>query len=211
MKSILIVPFAWLCCAATASAQGELRVTGLASPAVRNSAVGTGIAELSGGGSTVEVLARARYVGVHVRVFGADLSDGISFANGDVRAVLGPQALSAELGITRRAVAGPLGTNQLSYIRVGGRSTVPLGSSGLRAMVGVWSLQGSGLPGWVRSSRGVEGETALLYQLPRLPIFAQVGYRRERFDVSIFPNGEAPEEAGVMNFGVGLSFGGRNR
>lgn len=211
MKSIRFATVAWLVMASTAAAQGEVRVTGLVSPAVRNSAVGTSTAELSGGGSTVEVLARARYVGVHVRVFGADLAQGIAFANGDVRAVLGPQALSAELGITRRAVSGPLGTNQLSYIRVGGRSTLPLGSSGLRAMVGVWSLQGSSLPARVRSSAGVEGETALLYQLPRLPVFAQLGYRRERFDVSLAPAGEAPEEAGVLNFGIGVSFGGRSR
>lgn len=209
MKSTLFAAIAIAVTAATAGAQGELRVTGLASPAVRNSAVGAATSELSGSGSTVEVLARGRYVGVHVRVFGADLADGIALANADLRGVFGPQAFSVEVGLTRRAIAGPFGTSQFSYARIGGRSTIPLGSSGLRAMLGVWSLQGAALPSWVRSTRGFEGETGLLYQLPRLPVFAQIGYRRERFDVSISPSGEAPEEAGVLNLGMGLSFGGR--
>lgn len=194
-----------------AAAQAEVRITALSSPAVRNGVVGTTATQFTGTGGAVELLLRGGIVGLHVRTFGADLDRGLGVANGDVRIVLGPQAISVELGGTRRAVVGQLANSQTTFSRIGLRSTFAIGGSGLRGMIGAWGLNGSALPVGVREARGLEAETALLYQLPKLPVFVQLGYRAESYAVTLPLGRSAPEEVGLLTFGGGLSFGGRKR
>ncbi|MFN9351859.1 MAG: hypothetical protein ACK51E_08405 [Gemmatimonadota bacterium] len=192
---------------ATAVAQAEFRVTALSAPTVRNGVVGTAAQQFTGTGGTVEVLARFAFGGLHVRSFGADLDRGLGVANLDARVVLGPQWLSVEAGRTQRALVGELASSQYTLNRVGLRSTFPLGGSGLRGMIGAWSMQGATLPTGVREASGLEGETALLYRLRRLPVFVQVGYRAESYAVTLNGNRSAPEEMGVLTLGGGFSFG----
>jgi hypothetical protein len=194
-----------------AVAQAEVRFTALTAPAIRNGVVGTTASQFTGSGGTVELLLRNAVVGVHVRTFGVDLDRGLGIANGDVRLVLGPQALSVELGGTRRAVVGQLANSQTTYSRVGLRSTFAIGGSGFRGMIGGWALNGSALPTGVREARGLEAETGLLYHFRALPLFVQLGYRAESYAVSLPQGRSAPEELGVLTLGGGLSFGGRPR
>lgn len=192
-------------------AQAEVRLTALSAPAVRNGVVGTTASQVTGSGGTVELLLRGGLAGVHVRTFGVDLERGLGVANGDLRLILGPQVLSLELGTTRRAVVGQLASSHTSYSRVGVRSTFPIGGSGLRGMIGAWSLNGSTLPAGVREARGLEAETGLLYHFRVLPVFLQLGYRAESYAVTLPAGRSAPEELGVLTLGGGLSFGGRPR
>lgn len=214
---------AWHCCVslaltalaaavpATARGQAEVRVTALSSPSVRNGVVGTAAQQFTGTGGTVEVLARFGFGGLHVRSYGADLDRGLGVANLDARVLLGPQWLSLEAGQTRRALVGELASSQYTLTRVGMRSTFSLGGSGLRGMIGAWTLRGATLPTGVREASGLEGETALLYRLPRLPVFVQVGYRAESYAVTLSGNRSAPEELGVLTLGGGFTFGPAGR
>jgi hypothetical protein len=194
-----------------AAAQSEVRLTALSAPAIRNGVIGTAATQFTGSGGAVELLLRGPVFGVHVRTFGVDLDRGLGVANGDVRLVLGPQAISVELGGTRRAVVGQLANSQTTFSRIGVRSTFAIGGSGLRGMIGAWALNGSTLPVGVTEARGLEGETALLYRLPKVPVFVQFGYRAESYAVTLPQGRSAPEELGVLTFGGGLSFGGRAR
>lgn len=194
-----------------AAAQAEVRLTALSAPAIRNGVVGATAQQLTGAGGTVELLARLAYGGLHVRTFGVDLERGVGVANLDVRLQLGPQWLSLEAGQTRRAIVGELASSQYTMSRLGLRSTFALGGSGLRGMVGAWSLAGSTVPTGVREASGLEGESALLYHFAKLPAFVQLGYRAEAYAVTLTNGRAAPEELGVLTVGGGISFGGRPR
>ena len=196
---------------AWAGAQGEIRLTALAAPAVRNGAVGTTAQQFTGAGGTIELLARLKYGGLHVRTFGADLDRGLGIGMLDLRVQAGPQWLSLEAGQTRRGLVGELASSQYTLTRLGLRSTFLLGGSGLRGMIGAWTLNGSTVPTGVREATGLEGETALLYHFAKLPVFVQVGYRAESYAVTLTNGRGAPEEMGVLTLGGGLSFGGRPR
>lgn len=192
-------------------AQAEVRVTALAAPSVRNGVLGATATQFTGSGGTIELLARLAYGGVHVRTYGADLDRGLGIGNLDVRLQLGPQWLSLEAGQSRRGLVGELASSQFTLTRIGVRSTFLLGGSGLRGMIGAWTLNGTTVPTGVREANGLEGETALLYHLAKVPVFFQLGYRAEAWTTTLTTGRAAPEELGVLTLGGGISFGGRPR
>lgn len=194
---------------ASAAAQGEgrleLRAGGMTvlshRAAMFEGSVGTGSGTMAG----VELLARRRYVGLQARLFGGTFAaDSGSEASGrisvgDVRLIAGPRFLSAELGYGRRAFSGAFGSRSWPVTRVGLRSSLTIGGSGLSTELSVtYSLALGGGDG-TGQAKGREAETRLIYLPSWLPAYVGLGYRHERFTVSAMDT--RPEEvSGIVLF-----------
>src|SRR5262249_28117941 len=109
------------------------------------------------------------------------------------------------------------------FVRAGFRSIVNVGASGVAIMlspsyiipvnIGSKDNSSSGGSSSATSDKptpyGWEGETAIYYTLPKIPIYVHAGYRLEYFAMkqgSTYPH---QEEMSGLNLGVGLWLGGR--
>ena len=54
---------------------------------------------------------------------------------------------------------------------------------------------------------GFEGETSLLYAVPKVPVFVQLGYRREVFNISKDSNNLRREEVSGVLLSIGVQYG----
>lgn len=192
---------------AAQSVDARLGVVGLVSTrhAVFDDAVGTASGTLAGG----ELLVRMRWVGVSARLFGGSFAADSGTAavgdvhNGDLRLLVGPPALSGDIGYGRRSFAGAIGPRAWSFVRLGARSVIAIGGTGLDGELRVAYYVGvdGGSSGGGGSGREVE--TRLTYGPPRLPLYLGVGYRFEAFTVQD-PAAERPEEVGGLLFTAGV-------
>jgi hypothetical protein len=167
--------------------------------------LGTGSGTLIG----FEGQARWRMIGGWVRGFGGRFSaDSSTEAAGTIRRLdlnvtAGPTVLAADVGYALRSYSGAFGTRRWSFVRVGGHSNLPLGATDLRASVlaaiyvGVSGSDDSG------GGSGGEAETRLTYAPDRLPLYASLGYRFERFTVSDESEIRAEELSGIV-FTIGV-------
>jgi hypothetical protein len=189
-------------------AQSEFRIGILAAPTTRNSAFGTSVSQnTSSAGGIFDLVARTPWIGVSLRTSNADFGGGLSLAAGDARLLLGPQIFTLEIGGTQRVLAGQLASAKLTLGRVGARSTFLLGGSGLRGSIGAWALSAQTKPAGVNNVSGLEGETALQYLFPSLPLYVQLGYRREVLNIE-YTTKKGPEEVGALVLGGGILWGG---
>lgn len=146
--------------------------------------VGTGSGTLMG----LEVLLRHRYLGLAAQTFaGAFAADSGFAAIGDIRStsvrlLLGPRVIAADVGYGNRAFSGSFATRHWSYLRIGARSTLPIGATDLSAEVGFAVY--AGLNG-VTDGRagGRQADTRLIYAPARFPLYVAIGYLAERFNV----------------------------
>lgn len=190
----------------------EVRAGALAALSKRNAAFGGAVGTGSGTMSGMDVSARAKWFGAAARVFGgeftADSGNTASgkIANGDVRLMAGPRAIAAEVGYGRRGFTGALSTITWSFIRVGARSVLPLGGSGLHAGVAVGLYTGVSGAGGAGKGNGKEAETFLIYAPDRLPLYLTLGYRREQFTATA-ASGDRPEELSGIIVGGGIRLG----
>jgi len=197
-----------------AAAQGGLEVSvgGVSMFAHRSAqfegAVGTGSGTMPGG----EFLLRLRYLGLAGRLFGGAFAadSGIEAVGrihaGDVRLIAGPRFIAADIGYARRAFSGAFGDRSWPFARIGLRSTLAIGASGLSAQFLVAYY--AGLAGDDQRGRdsGREAETRLVYTPARLPIYAALGYRHERFTVASSQD-VRPEVMGGIVVAAGVRFG----
>jgi hypothetical protein len=95
-------------------------------------------------------------------------------------------------------------------------STITIGGTGLRTnfMAAMYIPAGQKSGGATASGssaeldKGMEGEASLMYTVPKLPLFLQVGYRTEVF-TSKAGTRTTPEEVRGLKVGGGLQLGGR--
>ena len=197
---------------ATAQSKLELRAGAVILQAQRaamfEGGVGTGSGRMAGG----ELVARRRYVGLIARLYGGTFAGESGSAAtgrvsmGDVRLLAGPRFLAAEIGYGRRAFTGAFGSRSWPVGRVGIRSALAIGGSGLSTDISVtYSLAMGGGDGTGQAT-GREAETRLIYIPPTKPIYIGLGYRHERFSMSS-PSDTRPEEISSIVFAAGVRLG----
>jgi hypothetical protein len=171
-------------------------------------AVGTGSGVMPGG----EIQIRLRYVGLAGRLVGGAFSaDSGSEAvgrvhAGDVRLLAGPRFLTADIGYGRRAFSGVFGDRSWPFVRLGVCSTLGIGATGMSAEFLIAYYAGLGGDDGSGRGSGREAETRLVYAPGRLPVYAALGYRHERFTVSSTLE-TRPEEVSGIVFAAGVRFG----
>lgn len=187
---------------------------GVMALSARQNVVGpSGFSHSSGTLTGAELLVRGDGPGLYVRYLTGTIGES-SFRGPsgalrmvDARVMVGTAAFSGEFGFALRARAGSFAKPRDELVRVGARSSIWLGPSGLSL-----SLSGAALGrgDTVERSRkwglvGWEAMSALIYQAPRnLPLYAMLGYRYERIrtESNIPPVGH--EELSSIVIGVGV-------
>jgi hypothetical protein len=171
----------------------------------------------------LEVLLRAPAVGLYFRSLSGTFGTKGSTTNG-----LQPQIISADArillfqpvftlfgGAGKRCLCSDLANKVYDVVMGGISSTVNIGGSGLRTHIsGAFliapdnSKSTNPSPGSkLQTSTGLEGEAAIFYRLPRLPLFLTVGYRTEVF-TGKSATSTSPEEVRGVRIGGGIQFGG---
>ena len=162
----------------------------------------------------VEMLLRGSGAGIYVRSLSGTFGAG-QVISADARILLFPPVFTVFVGAGKR-VAGQLQLNPtVFYVGMAGiSSTVNIGGTGLRTFVSGAvliapnkSVSGSSAAAVDNMGTGLEGEAAVLYRIPRVPIFVQIGYRTEVFMWKVGTM-EYPEEVRGIRVGGGIQFGG---
>ena len=199
----------------------EIRFGGTILGTQRNVALdSSNISRLSGTSSGGEFVARGSGGGIMLRYAHAGFPNAASGTTqkdltvADGRVFLGPQAFAVELGYMRRSQSSGLFNDPGEHLALlGARSVVSLGPSGFavsfagqaigRLEKDTATVRGTGSSGKAKVA-GWTLETRLLYQAPRrLPFFAMIGYRFERFRHKKLEGGLSEESSGVL-IGAGL-------
>ena len=160
-----------------------------------------------------ELLLLGRHAGavvvhLHHRAEGFGTQPHVTSA--DARILLFPPVFTIMVGAGRRALWSDLNANaptQFDLGVAGVSSTMSIGGSGLRTNVSAAVFLPAG-EAKDRVKGGMEGEASVLYTLPKVPVFVQLGYRTEIF-TSKGANFETPEEMRGIRVGGGIQFGGR--
>jgi len=205
MRALALAALAACSVAGTLGAQLEGRLGGIAALGKRNAAFAGNVSAGSGTMKGFELTARMKFGGISARMFGGDFTGDSgtgSVANGDLRLILGPPTISAEVGLGRRSYTGGVGTISWSFLRIGARSTLAVGATDFYASAAFALYTG------VQSEAGPEGngkeaETALLYMPARMPIYVSLGYRIEQF-TSVAASDDRPEEVSGVVLGLGV-------
>jgi hypothetical protein len=192
-----------------------VRVGGLGFISKRSAAFnGDSVATESGMMKGLAGFARYRFVGLSARVWGGSFGAQSSataasgkIANADLSLLVGVPAGSVEVGYARRGFTGALGTITWSYITLGGRAEVPIGSTGVHAGASVAGYARVEEVGGSGTGRGAEGETSLAYIPARLPVYLWFGYSIQRFTVRNAAGEKAPEQISGIFISLGFRFG----
>lgn len=197
---------------------GEMRITGFMVQSERsmefNDAITTKTAQIKG----IDVLLRAKYIGLQFKSLSGLYEGQPNVTSADLRVLLFPPQFSIMIGAGRRALWSDLNATsptQFDLGMAGVSSTIVIGGTGLRTNLtaAVYLPAGQKSAGGAATSgaeldKGMEGEASIIYRVPKLPFFAQVGYRTEVFTSK---NGTrtTPEEVRGLKVGGGLVLGGR--
>jgi hypothetical protein len=186
----------------------ELTIGGSSVLAKRNEAFGTVVGSGTATMTGLELTARAGWFRLSGRIingtFGADSggTPSTQVTSAEAGVGLGARVFSVEAGYGRRAFTAQLGTQVYAYGRIGARSVIDLGSTGLAVTIaGADYLDLKSVPG--ATIKGAEGETALVWTPSRIPVYASVGYRFEQFTVGT-DAGDRPDEISGLTVGAGL-------
>ncbi len=161
---------------------------------------GSGSGTLAG----IELAARSKFVGASARLFGGSFSAEVGdeavgdIGRMDLSVLAGPSYISGELGYALRSFTGAFGTRRWSFVRLGGQSTLPLGTTGLHASVSAAVYLGVSASHNTGNGSGRDLETRLTYTASSLPLYAALGYRFERFTVDDATDTRPDEMSGVM-------------
>jgi hypothetical protein len=143
-------------------------------------------------------------VGIGGRILSGSYQ-GEDFTLREGRLFVGQNWFRVELGYGERSLHGTDST--ALFTRAGARSIVVIGGTGASiSFSGSKYLQGdfSHSKNATEKPDGWEGETGIYYTAPRIPVFAQIGYRTEYFKL-----GDRAEHVSGIVFGAGLWLGGR--
>ena len=158
-----------------------------------------------------EVMTRWRYVGFTVRTFDAHFGDQPEVVTGDATLLLGPPGFSVLAGYGKRAISSALATQVYSYAKFGAQSVIAIGGTGVRATIGGAAYSPLGVDK-DRMTKGLEGETSVIYTPAGSKFYLMVGYRVELVTTRTSGASGAAmlsEELRGMRAGIGLQFGGR--
>jgi hypothetical protein len=196
------------------------RVGGFMVNGERNYAFNNTVGSATGSLKGVEVLLRGGGVGLSFRSltgsFSTPNSSCASCSNGgtqpdvtsaDASVLIGPPAFTVFLGASKRALTDTsLGVTQVyTFGRVGAQMSFLIGGSGFSAQIGGWGY----IPQSADAMKiGGEGEGSIIYTMPKIPIFLQVGYRTEVFTSKTLTT-QTPEEVRGLRLGGGIQFGGK--
>ena len=197
---------------------GELRVSGFMINSERslefNNVITTKTAQIKG----IDVLLRSKAIGLQFKSLSGLYEGQPNVTSADARILLFPPVFTIMLGAGRRALWSDLNATSPTQFDIGiagVSSTVTIGGTGLRTnfsaamYIPAGEKPSSGpATGGASMDKGMEGEASLMYRLPRVPLFLQVGYRTEVF-TSKSGARTTPEEVRGVKIGGGLQFGGR--
>lgn len=212
------MPAAPVAPAVKGGSSAELRIGGFMINSERsmefNNAVTTKTAPIKG----LDVLARAKFIGLQFKSLTSEFEGQPNITSADLRLLLFPKQFSIMIGAGRRALWSSLNESsptQFDLGMAGVSSTITIGGTGLRtnfmAAMYIPAGQKSAATAGVSSAeldKGMEGEASLMYTVPKLPLFLQVGYRTEVF-TSKAGTRTTPEEVRGLKVGGGLQIGGR--
>lgn len=160
----------------------------------------------------VEVLLRAPAIGLYFRSLSGTFTDQPQVISADARLLLFPPVFTIFGGVGKRALSTELATPVYDVIVGGVSSTVNIGGTGLRTHISGAVLVAKGQPtatgGESPKGSGLEGEAAIYYRIPAVPLYVMVGYRTEVFSTKTGTL-ETPEEVRGIRVGGGIQFGGR--
>lgn len=197
---------------------GELRVGAFMINSERsmefNNALTTKTAPIKG----IDVLLRAKFIGLQFKSLTSEFEGQPNITSADARLLLFPRVFSIMIGAGRRALWSTLNATSPTQFDIGiagVSSTVTIGGTGLRTNLSAAMYIPAGgkastgpSTGGAAMDKGMEGEASLLYRLPKVPLFLQVGYRTEVF-TSKSGARTTPEEVRGLKVGGGLQLGGR--
>lgn len=125
----------------------------------------------------------------------------------DGRFEIGTREFNVEAGYLLRSETISGTKTQLSFWRAGFRSDIRLGASGVTAGFAASYMrqpapETDGSQGW-----GLDGETSVLYASAKVPLYAQLGFRRETLHFTLKVPPDRPEEMSTVFVGVGYHIG----
>jgi hypothetical protein len=198
----------------------EFRVGGFMISGDRSFDFANTVSNETGSIQGIDVVLRSRAIGLQFKSLTGTFGSQPHVTSADLRLLVFPPIFSIMVGAGRRALWSELNASSPTQFNIGMAgvsSTVVIGGSGLRtnfsAAVYAPAQQKSqgtqGAPGGsAQFESGMEGEASVLYKLPKLPFFLQVGYRTEIFTAKS-GTGTTPEEVRGIKLGGGMVFGGR--
>ena len=194
--------------------RAEFRVGGFMSSGERSYDFADSVRTDGGSIRGLEVLMRAPAIGLQIRSLSGTFGKQPQIISADARLLLFPPSFTIFGGAGKRALSSVLATKLYNIVTVGVSSTVNIGGTGLRTYVSGAVLAGkdaasksTGAAALKETSKGMEGEAAIFYRFPTLPLFVTLGYRTEIFTGKSGAI-ESPEEVRGLRFGGGLQFGG---
>lgn len=194
--------------------RAEFRVGGFMLSGERSYDFADSVRKATGSTKGVEIVMRAPAIGLQIRSLSGTYGKQPQVISADARLLLFPPSFTIFGGVGKRALSSDLNTRVFNMVQVGVSSTVSIGGTGLRTHVSGAVLIGkdaestaTGAAALKETSKGMEGEAAIFYRLPRIPLFLTVGYRTEIF-TGKSGSVEAPEEVRGLRIGGGIQFGG---
>ena len=150
---------------------------------------------------------RLRYASAEVVGAATSIAAGkLEYVDGTV--VLGGKSVAITGGYRLRTFRYPLTVRRLHYAHAGFQAGYRFAGAGFELTAGgsyVRSITQEKSDSVLVS--GLEGETAIRYNVPRLPLFVTFGYRRELFDLKKGATFPRREELGGIVFAVGVQTG----
>ena len=196
--------------AKAAGSGGELRVSGFNITGDRSFAFAGTVDTATGTVQGIDVLLRAKAIGIGFRSMTGTFGTQPHVTSADARIYLFPPVFSIMVGAARRALWSDLNADSPSQVDVGVAgisSTVSIGGSGLRTHISGAYMQGIA-DASDKVKAGLEGQASVLYRLPKIPLFLEVGYRTEVFTMKSGTR-ETPEEVRGLKLGGGMVLGGK--
>jgi hypothetical protein len=198
------------------SKRPDVRFGGLTMRMARAVADPTGnVARADANLSGVEFVAKEHGgAGIQLRYASAEVAGAAtSIASGkleyvDGKLIIGGRAFAFTTGYRLRTFRYPLTERRMHYAHGGVQAGYRFDGAGVELMV-AGSYFRSIKKGAVDSleTAGFEGESMIMYTVPRLPLYATLGYRRELFDLKRGTSFPRREELGGLLLGIGVQTG----
>jgi hypothetical protein len=206
--------------------KAEFRVGGFMMKGERSYDFASNVKTATGEIRGVEVLMRGGGAGLYFRSLSGTFGTKGSTTNAlqpqiisaDARILIFPPVFTLFGGVGKRALSSDLATKVYNVAMGGISSTVNIGGTGVRTHIsGAYILapdtkssktSGAGATNPIKNtSTGMEGEAAIFWRLPGVPLFMTVGYRTEIFTGKTATS-TSPEEVRGIRVGGGIQFGG---
>jgi len=191
--------------------KAEFRIGGFMISGERNYDFLNTVTSTAGSIKGVEILARAKGAGIYFRSLSGTFGTQPKVISADARVLLFPPVFTVFAGVGKRALSG-IQDKIYDIVLAGVSSTISIGGSGLRTYISGAAIvapdkAATGTAAAKNPSTGIEAEAAILYRLPKVPIFVSLGYRAETF-TGKSGTVKSPEEVRGLRLGGGLQFGG---